>query len=143
MLDILVVVLISKQIGRWAEIKGYRRSLFRGLVIAAWFSMEITGLIAGFAIFGGSGIEDAELAAIALAILGAGIGIMTMVFVVRALPFRASPAAIQTGPAQAPVEPAPEQVPVTPWTCPNCGYNNVYRGNRCFNCKQEKLDTPG
>ncbi|MBN2353900.1 MAG: zinc finger Ran-binding domain-containing family 2 protein [Spirochaetales bacterium] len=143
MLDILVIVLFSKQIGRWAEKKGYKRGMYQGLVIGAWFTGEILGLIAGIFLLADMG-EDAIYLAIFPALLGAGAGIMTMVFVVKALPFRAFPAA--TGPIPAAAEPvrAPrEQAPVEPWTCPNCGYHNTYKDTYCFNCKKEKLSAPG
>ncbi len=138
MLDILVIVLFSKKIGLWAEKKGYSRGLFRGLVIGAWFTLEVVGVFAGFIAFGNSAFdESAMLMPLLLGILGAGAGIMTMVFVVMALPFRAKPAAVQAAPVQAaPVEAEPERKPVDPWTCPGCGYKNTYRGDRCFNCKK-------
>ena len=143
MLDILVIALFSGQIGRWAEKKGYKRGLYRGLVIAAWFSGEILGLVVGIFLFAGSGLEEAVYFIILPVFLGAGVGIMTMVFIVGALPFRSKPAAVQAAPVQAAsIAPAVEK-PVPPWTCPRCGYNNTYRGDRCFNCKKLKPVTLG
>jgi len=138
MLDLLVIFLFSKQIGRWAEKKGHRRGMYQGLVIGAWFTGEVIGLILGFILFADAG-EDVIYLALIPGLLGAGAGIMTMVFIVKALPSRVHP--VVTGPLAVEAEPeeAPrEQAPVEPWTCPECGYHNTYKDSYCFNCKQDR-----
>jgi hypothetical protein len=119
MLEILLIVWLSKKIGIKAQDKGYSRGMFRALSIVAWVTGEIAGalLIILFS-------DEVSLAVYLFALLGAGAGMLLVFIIVLSLPEKEVPAAVSTLGKQ--------------WVCGGCGYHNTSWDTVCHRCKAPK-----
>jgi hypothetical protein len=81
MLEILLLIYLSKKIGIMAETKGHSRTTYRVLTFVAWFFFEFVGAVIGIMMFGNNGYE---FYLIGLLCAAGGYGLMY--FIVNALP---------------------------------------------------------
>jgi hypothetical protein len=81
MLEILLLIFLSKKIGTMAETKGHSKVTYRVLTFVSWFFFEFVGAIIGLLIFGNNGYEF-YLIGLLCAVGGYGL----MYVIVNALP---------------------------------------------------------
>jgi len=80
MLEVFAIIFLSKKFGGIADDKGHSRGLFIALTIIFWVGGEIAGMLLGLIVF-----EEEGLIMYAFAILGAGLGALTVFLIASSL----------------------------------------------------------
>lgn len=79
MIEILVLLLLTKELGKIAEKKGYKPKKYKGLTIALWFSSEVVFAAVGIL------LTEVILAIYFFALVGAVIGAIISIVIVNNL----------------------------------------------------------
>jgi len=79
MIEILVLLLLTKELGKIAEKKGYKPKKYKGLTIALWFSSEVVFAVVGIL------LTEVILAIYFFALVGAVIGAIISIVIVNNL----------------------------------------------------------
>ena len=81
MLEIFLVVYLSKKIGKILEEKGHKKGWYIALFVITWIASEITGMLIGAVLF-----EDAPILMYVMALLGAGAAYFANYYFAKSLP---------------------------------------------------------
>lgn len=68
MIEIIVLIFLTKEIGRLAEQKGLKKNRWKLYTVLGWFALEIIGVIAGLILFGQDNLVSIGLIALAFAV---------------------------------------------------------------------------
>jgi hypothetical protein len=114
MIEILVLIGLTKSVGNKAKDKGYGSGGYKLLTVVLWFGGEILGLLLGAMVTGGEG----GIGIYVCALLGAGIGAWIAHGIVDRLPNKKIYVASSSS-----------------WTCPSCqAANTSYDKTLCSQC---------
>lgn len=80
MLEILVLLALTKSIGKIVETKGYKAGLYKTITVLLWFGGEIVGASIGVVLF------DNRLLVYLIALIGAGAGAVTAYLIAKSIP---------------------------------------------------------
>lgn len=68
MIEIIVLIFLTRDIGRLAEQKGLNKGRWKLYTVLGWFILEIIGVLAGLMIFGQDNLVSIGLLALAFAV---------------------------------------------------------------------------
>lgn len=81
MLEIFLVVYLSKKIGKILEEKGHKKGWYIAIFVVTWFASEIAGMLIGAVLF-----ENAPVLMYVIALLGAGAAYIANYYFAKSLP---------------------------------------------------------
>lgn len=135
MLEILVLLALTKRIGAIVEQKGYKSGRYKLLTVVLWFSGEILGAILGTAMASGS--SDAQCTVYIVAFMGAAAGAAIAYLIANNLSPTDQPS--QTLPTAEPAssKPIPANIieaRIAANLCPKCGNAVAPAAQNCPSC---------
>lgn len=82
MLEIFLLIYLSKKLGKVAQDKGHKPGMYKFLTFLLWFIFEFSGFVIGFIVLG----EDNIFGAFVFGLVGAGFGYLIVHYWVNNLP---------------------------------------------------------